>query len=98
MIYDKLNYFRKDTKREIEIVAENETLLCDLQNCVIKNLTNDTILYKKKYNIMETYIAQMNYFIDIVNKGCKPMNSFEESLNVLKIALNERKSIELIIL
>ncbi len=86
----KLNYFRRDTKREIEIVAENETLLCDLQNCVIKNLVNDTILYTKKYNIMETYIAQMNYFIDIVNKGCQPMNSFEESLNVLKIALNDK--------
>lgn len=86
----KLNYFRRDTKREIEIVAENETLLCDIQNCVIKNLTNGTILFTKNYNIMDTYIAQMKYFFDIVKNCNQSMNSFEDSLKVLKIALNDK--------
>ena len=86
----KLNYFRRDTKREIEIVAENETLLCDIQNCVIKNLTNGTILFRKNYNIMDTYIAQMKYFFDIVKNCNQSMNSFEDSLKVLKIALNDK--------
>ncbi len=85
----KLNYYRKDTKREIEILTENETIHCDLINCVVTNTTTNTILYSKNYNVMETYIEQMKFFLKLVKNEIKPMNSFEQSLKVLKIALND---------
>jgi len=85
----KLNYFRKDTKREIEILTENETIHCDLINCIITNTTTNTILFSKNYNVMETYIEQMKYFLKVVKNEIQPMNSFDESLKVLKIALND---------
>jgi predicted dehydrogenase len=84
----KLNYFRRDAKREIEIVSETETIKCDLLKSEIIDLTNNNILFKTEYNIMVTYLSQMQYFVETVRAGIQPMNSFDESLQVLKIALN----------
>jgi predicted dehydrogenase len=84
----KLNYFRRDAKREIEIVTENETIKCDLLRSEVINLSNKNVLFKKEYSIMDTYISQMQYFVETVSAGIQPMNSFDESLQVLKIALN----------
>jgi predicted dehydrogenase len=85
----KLNYFRLDSKREIEILTENDTIICDLNSCIIKSAVTDKIIFKKNYNIMDTYILQMKYFVDAIKNGKKILNNFEESLEVLKIALND---------
>jgi len=68
-----LNYYRKDAKRTIEILAEDETIEANLLD--------------GQYNILDTYTAQMRYFINNISQNKQPMNSFRESLDVLKIAL-----------
>ena len=85
----KLNYFRIDSKREIEILTENDTIICDLNTCIIKSAVTDKIIFQKNYNIMDTYILQMKYFVDSIKNRKKILNNFEESLEVLKIALND---------
>lgn len=82
-----LNYFRRDTKRTIEILTETDTYLLDLINCKVKK-NNKCIFKLENYNAAETYLKQMNYFIkNLHSDESKYFNSFEDGLNVLKIAL-----------
>lgn len=80
-----LNYFRKDTKRQIELVCENETWLIDLVNLEIKKGT-ETI---EKYGVqpLHTYMEQMKYFISCLQEKKSPMNNLNEANEVLKICL-----------
>lgn len=80
-----LNYFRKDTKRQIEIVTENETWLIDLVNNQIKK--NNAIIKKYEVLPMLTYTEQMKYFINCLKENKKPMNDLKEANEVLKICL-----------
>ena len=84
-----LNYYRTDTKREIEILLENETIKGDLLKNSLKSLKSNKIIFKSKFKIMDTYIEQMEYFVNNVNQKDKYMNDFNEALSILKLALHE---------
>lgn len=84
-----LNYYRTDTKREIEILLENETFKGDLLKNSLINLKTNKIIYKNKYKIMDTYVNQMKYFIDNINHKDSFMNDINEAFSVLKLSLNE---------
>jgi predicted dehydrogenase len=84
-----LNYYRKDAKREIEIVMEDKTLVADLLLNRISNKTSGEILYEEAFSMNDTYLSQMNYFISHINQQQQPMNSIEEGIAVLKLALHE---------
>jgi len=85
-----LNYFRKDAKRQIEIVTENDTFVIDLINCKVYQNSCNRIIFSKSYNIQDTYDLQMQYFLNCIINKINPMNSFDEGLTTLKIALNEK--------
>jgi predicted dehydrogenase len=87
----KLNYYRIDSKREIEILTNDTTLIYDLiQNKVYDNKSKQ-ILYHEDFSMMDTYNNQMKYFIENINNNQKTiMNNFEESIKILKIALNDK--------
>jgi len=87
----KLNYYRIDSKREIEILTNDTTLIYDLiQNKVFDNKSKQ-ILFHEDFSMMDTYNNQMKYFIDNINNNQKTiMNNFEESIKILKIALNDK--------
>ena len=81
-----LNYYRRDAKRNLEIVCEDETLIADLINYKVIR-SNGKVLFESLPDILKTYEAQMNYFINsIINKE-QPMNSFAEALQTLKLCL-----------
>ncbi len=82
-----LNYFRRDAKRTIELVCEDSTITIDLINNKISDSKQGILFENKDYKIIDTYVSQMSYFIDKLLKNKTPMNTFEESLVVLKIAL-----------
>jgi len=46
------------------------------------------VLFGQAYDISETYLEQMQYFIDHIEAPGELMNTFEEGVNTLKIALN----------
>lgn len=87
----KLNYYRIDSKREIEILTNDTTVVYDLiQNKVIDNKLKQ-ILYQDEFSMIDTYKNQMRYFIENINNTqTKLMNNFEESIKILKIALNDK--------
>jgi predicted dehydrogenase len=82
-----LNYYRRKPKRSIEIVFEDFTLTVDLiSNKVITDM-GEIIFEAKDYNIMNSYIDQMRYFIKCIQLEFKPMNDLNEALNILKLCL-----------
>jgi predicted dehydrogenase len=82
-----LNYFRRDAKRVIEIVFDDFTWTVDLlKNSIIDN--NSKIIFQAKdFNIRDTYVKQMSYYLKNISLKSIPMNSFEESINPLSITL-----------
>jgi predicted dehydrogenase len=80
-----LNYYRRDPKRTLELVFDDETWEVDLrQNSVVSGGRN---LFQSKQTVAETYLDQMNYFIDTIQNGDSSFNSINDSYNVLKICL-----------
>ena len=82
-----LNYYRRTPKRTIEILYDERTLIVDLiKNQIIENekvLFNDT-----SFEISDTYIKQMHFFINQVLSDETQMNTFTESLKILKTCLH----------
>lgn len=85
-----LNYYRTTPKRHIEIVLENETLICDLLTSTITNSENKIIYTDNEFDSSKTYLYQMNYFIDNLKNEYIYMNNINESFEILKIALNDQ--------
>lgn len=83
-----LNYYRKDPKRTIEIVFNDDTWIIDLLKNTIVNYKSETIFKDDAFDIQNTYKDQMSYFIEKISTDQIPMNTFSESINPLKIALN----------
>lgn len=84
-----LNYYRSTPKRIIEIVLENETLICDLLTSTVINGENKKIFTDNEFDFSTTYLKQMNYFIDNLKNEFIYMNNIRESFEILKIALND---------
>ncbi|WP_298542663.1 Gfo/Idh/MocA family oxidoreductase [uncultured Aquimarina sp.] len=83
-----LNYFRKDTKRTLEIIRENDTLLVDFVSWQIKDLTQDKIIFEDdERSIYTTYKKQMKYFLSCIEKKQVPLNNAFEAIEILKCVL-----------
>lgn len=80
-----LNYYRRDSKRTLEILFENETWLVDLlKNQVSKN---DEVIFSSKQTILETYKSQMQYFLKSFKARKLSVNSAMDAFEVLKICM-----------
>jgi predicted dehydrogenase len=82
-----LNYYRNKAKRLVELLFDNESWTIDLLTSKIFSDNGKLIFESEKFTLKDTYLDQMNYFINCVQSGVKPMNSLEESLKILKISL-----------
>jgi predicted dehydrogenase len=83
-----LNYYRRDPKREIEIVGDSATVAADLLACTVRSSDGRGILFQSETDMSHTYSAQMRYFLDHLRSGRQPMNSVDEAIEVLRIALH----------
>lgn len=85
-----LNYFRRDSKRDLEIITNDRTLHCDLLKNEIWDSTNKKLLLKLgSIDYLYTYKEQLKYFMSSIENGLPLMNTLEESLNTLKICINK---------
>ncbi len=82
-----LNYYRKEAKREIEILTDEHVIIVDLLQNTITISGNQ--VYKEPFDIKETYLNQIEYFTNHIKNNIQPMNSFMEGVETLKLALNE---------
>lgn len=81
-----LNYYRKDPKRTMEIVFENDTWNIDLLQNIITNSKGE-IIFQSQFDRLQTSIDQMKYFINCIQTNSKTMNDFEMGLKMLEICL-----------
>ncbi len=81
-----LNYYRRDYKRTIEVVFEDETWLVDISKNIITD-SKGNIVFKGTNIPMETYKAQLEYFLRLLAKGEKAENDVEKAYEVLKICM-----------
>lgn len=84
-----LNYYRNDSKREIEILFEDYTLHIDLITNNIINKKLNKVIFNSEYNLQNTYDKQMEYFLTCINQKKAPMNTYNEALEILKLAIYE---------
>jgi predicted dehydrogenase len=86
-----LNYYRIKSKRTIELILAEKVITIDLLNNVIMDENSNILFNVDNYDIKKTYVDQMSYFITCLKNGCKPMNSLDESIEILKVALQYGK-------
>ena len=83
-----LNYFRRDSKRHIEIVTNQTTLECDLISNKITDLRKGQVVFESRVcSSLDTYTDQMKYFIDCVKTKTQPMNNLLESMRTMEVCL-----------
>jgi predicted dehydrogenase len=82
-----LNYFRKDSKRTLEIVADDATYTVDIiENRILKNGAS---IYQGEKDVSATYKEQIKYFVENVKNQQECFNNIDEAYQVLKLSLNE---------
>ena len=84
-----LNYYRRKPKRQIEIVLEEDTWTVDLIKNEIKNDKQEYLFEASDFNVNDTYSLQLDYFINCLKNKQVPINSLKESVEILKICLND---------
>lgn len=82
-----LNYYRRDPKRTLELVFEDETWNVDLLNNQIN--CNNKIIFSSEQRISDTYQNQMNYFTQCLIKKEDTFNTVSDAYSVLKICLSQ---------
>ena len=81
-----LNYYRRDYKRTLEILFEDDTWLLDLKQNKI--MSGEREIFCSSQQINDTYLKQMQYFCRLVQAGAKSsFNSINEAFEVLKIGI-----------
>lgn len=86
-----LNYYRRDYRRTVEIVFDDDTWLADLKENVITD-SRGTTVYKGTNTPQDTYLGQMEYFLNLIKNGGMAENTVTEAYNVLKICLGNERS------
>jgi predicted dehydrogenase len=84
-----LNYYRRDPKRELEIVTDEDTIVADLLKNRVTSKQSGKVLYEEAFDMSDTYLRQMEYFMSHINQNLQPMNGMAEGIEVLKLALHE---------
>ena len=82
-----LNYFRRDPKRTLEIVLDDETILVDILNNTV--CINNNVIFESDKTIDDTYEDQLRFFIHEIVSKKKEFNTLDEAYEILKICLQE---------
>jgi predicted dehydrogenase len=84
-----LNYFRKDARRTIEVLTTEGTITGNLLTNTVTDHTGTVLMHDPHFTMMDTYKAQLNYFLQLLRQQAQPMNTIEEAYTVLTLALHE---------
>lgn len=90
LLYEKfpvsivLNYYRRDYKRQMEILFDDETWVVDLKENSIKKASGEMIY---SGGLENSYLKQMKYFIQTLDKNQTFENNIEFAYETLKITL-----------
>ena len=80
-----LNYYRKIPKRNCELVFDDDIWILDFIKGTIES--KDKLIFASETDVKATYVAQMHYFLECLEKKQPTMNDIAASVEVLKICL-----------
>ncbi len=79
-----LDYFGRDTVREIELITKNGTVIGDIARNKIRFMhTGEEIDFNEKRDDFQK--REMEYFLDLIANETEKMNTFNEALKILKL-------------
>ncbi|WP_423818747.1 Gfo/Idh/MocA family oxidoreductase [Salinimicrobium sp. TIG7-5_MAKvit] len=84
-----LNYYRRDTKRTLEIVTSQATFLVDLlENKIFENGKE---IYASKQTMLDTYVSQMEFFVGNVLEESKyqDFNTVNDAYKILTLCMED---------
>lgn len=81
-----LNYFRKDSKRIIEVVMDDDTWVANLLTGKITNSTNE-LVFESDVPVQNTYLEQMRYFVQNLKEEKDYMNNLAAGVRTLELSL-----------
>lgn len=85
-----LNYYRKVSRRDIELVWDDEIWYANLLKNEIVSSTGD-VLHSEPYDVMNTYFDQMKYFLNAIKFDGILMNNASEAVETLRMTLYEQE-------
>ena len=80
-----MNYYRRDSKRSIELVFSTETWNVDLLNNKINS--KNKIIFSSEQRIPDTYESQMIYYLGCLKENKNSFNTITDAIKVLEIGL-----------
>ena len=81
-----LNYYRRDSKRTLEIILEDGTVYVDL--LLNQIIYNHEVIYQSEKRIADTYDDQMRFFIANILPGNVQFNTAYEAYEILKLCIS----------
>lgn len=83
-----LNYYRRDYRRTLELVFDEETWEVDLAENVVREVASGRELFRSAQRFAGTYEAQMRDFLcRMEHPDREPLNTIEEAYAVLRICM-----------
>ncbi|MGX9984901.1 Gfo/Idh/MocA family protein [Soonwooa purpurea] len=82
-----LNYYRKDSKRTLEVVTEEGTYQVDILNNTV-HLDNQ-LIFESKQRIIDTYENQIRFFTNNVMGNKEKFNTIAEANTILKLCMQD---------
>jgi predicted dehydrogenase len=92
-----LDFFQKPSSRTLKIIGTKSTLLCNFYSKKLllynhKNKKWDVALTLKNYNNNQMYVDELTHFIQCVKHERQTINSINDGVETLKIAMMIKKS------
>jgi predicted dehydrogenase len=82
-----LNYFRKESKRSIEVITNKGAYYVDLLKNTIE--FNNKCIFTSQKRIADTYYSQIEFFFENILKGREKFNTIEEANTILKLCMKD---------
>lgn len=83
-----LNYFRKDTKRTLEIITENDSLMVDFVENNIYSVNQKGIIFSSNEDLMSvSYVKQMEYFLNMITDKKLFQSNLDTAIQTMKYLL-----------
>ena len=86
-----LNYYRRDAKRQIEILFDDETWTVNLLKGTVTTSGNNIIFDSGSSGINETYETQAKHVLEMLSGNVESINPIFQSIEILKICLSGEK-------
>lgn len=82
-----LDYFGQETVRQLELIGDQKKYIVDINRNTVKIIEHNKQEKQIDFGQDDFYLAEMEYFFDLVQKGQKSFNEIERANDLIKFVL-----------